>query len=81
VIDMNTAMLTEIEKHLDELSLDEQFWLLERLVQRLRSRSAVERKGWEEDLVAMAADPDIQREIRQIDAEFRVTERDGLEED
>jgi Uma2 family endonuclease len=32
-----------------------------------------------EQLAAMAADPDIQRELRQIDQEFRPTELDGLD--
>jgi len=31
-------------------------------------------------LVAMAADPDIQREVGQIEVEFSVTESDGLDE-
>jgi len=31
-------------------------------------------------LTAMANDPDIQREMRQIDAEFRIAESDGLGE-
>jgi hypothetical protein len=31
-------------------------------------------------LVAMAIDPDIQREIHQIEAEFSITEFDGLDE-
>ena len=31
-------------------------------------------------LVAMANDPDIQREIQQMNAEFSATELDGLEE-
>jgi hypothetical protein len=30
-------------------------------------------------LAAMANDPEIQREIKQIEAEFSVTEADGLE--
>lgn len=30
-------------------------------------------------LAAMAADPDIQREIREIDAAFRIAESDGLD--
>lgn len=30
-------------------------------------------------LAAMAADPDIQREIKNIEAEFTITELDGLD--
>jgi hypothetical protein len=33
----------------------------------------------EEDLAAMASDPDIQAEIAAIDEEFAVAEMDGLE--
>jgi hypothetical protein len=34
---------------------------------------------WEADLSAMAADPEMQRELSCIKAEFGVTEADGLE--
>jgi hypothetical protein len=34
----------------------------------------------EVQLAAMANDPEIQRELEQIAAEFRVTEADGLEQ-
>jgi hypothetical protein len=33
----------------------------------------------ESDLIAMASDPAIQQELQQIDAEFAVTEADGLD--
>ena len=33
----------------------------------------------EDDLATMAADPDIQQELRRIEEEFRGTELDGLE--
>ena len=35
---------------------------------------------WEADLSAMAADPEMQRELNRINAEFSVTEADGLEQ-
>jgi len=38
----------------------------------------VPRPDWDADLSAMAGDPDIQREIRKIEAEFMCTEMDGL---
>jgi len=34
---------------------------------------------WDADLDAMAADPAIQKEIREIEQEFAVAERDGLD--
>jgi hypothetical protein len=33
----------------------------------------------QEKLAVMATDPDVRREIAQIDAEFSITEADGLE--
>jgi hypothetical protein len=41
--------------------------------------SPSDREDWDNDLAAMAADPEIQRELRQIEKEFRPTEADGLE--
>ena len=34
--------------------------------------------GWEADLAAMAADPEMQRELQGINAEFDAIEGDGL---
>jgi hypothetical protein len=67
----------EIKNQIDALNPDEQLALIERLVQRLRKRQ--DDRDWENDLVAMAADPDIQREIRLINEEFAAAEEDGLE--
>ena len=36
-------------------------------------------QAFDAQLVAMAADPDIQHELHQIDEEFAETESDGLE--
>jgi hypothetical protein len=44
------------------------------------SRPTDEQREPDSDLAAMAADPAIQRELCQIEEEFRVTEADGLEE-
>jgi hypothetical protein len=77
---MDRAMLAEIENRFNTLSQDEQLWLLERLVRRLRRHSArAKRTSWESELAQMAADPEIQAEMRKIEAEFRGTEADGLE--
>lgn len=59
------------------LSLDEQLALLERLARRIRERTH-QPVSLDDDLAAMAVDPDIQRELRQIEAEFAETESDGL---
>jgi hypothetical protein len=77
---MKPSFLDEIENRFDALSLEEQLQVLERLVRRLRKRSAPRKKAaWGSDLAAMAADSQIQEELRKIDAEFRPTEGDGLE--
>ena len=53
--------------------------LIERLAQCLRQRTLPDQPALESHLAAMASDPDIQRELRQIEAEFADTDPDGLE--
>jgi hypothetical protein len=74
---MNALTLENIESAINQLSFLEQVQLLERLAPRIR-RQTERRQSIEEQLAAMAADPDIQRELRQIEAEFSGTEMDGL---
>jgi hypothetical protein len=77
---MVSATLTCIEKQIDQLSQEEQLWLIEHLAARLRKHAVAERAAWQADLAAMAADPQIQAELRQIEQEFRVADLDGLED-
>ena len=44
-----------------------------------RSAATAHPDDWESELAAMAADPDVQRELREIRADFSGTEADGLE--
>lgn len=74
---MNTLPLESIESAINQLSFLEQVQLLERLAQRIRKQTE-RRQSIEDQLAAMAADPEIQRELREIEAEFRGTEMDGL---
>lgn len=74
----NSARLQELERQIGEFPYEEQLWLIERLVHSLRAgvygsdtRAA--------ELAAMAVDPDIQRELREIEKDFSQTEQDGLE--
>ena len=67
---MNTTALERIEADIRQLSLSEQLWLMERLVHRIRERALRVPPSLESQLTAMASDPDIQRELRQIEAEF-----------
>ena len=75
--------LLEIERSIRALSLEEQQWLLERLTQQVRERIHTADKFadavyMEEQIKAMASDPDIQVEMAAINEEFAVTEMDGL---
>jgi len=53
--------------------------LLEWLARVVRQQAQVSVAPKTEQLVMMASDPEIQRELRQMAAEFAVTEADGLE--
>jgi len=76
---MGTPALSEIENEFARLSPEAQLTLLERLVHRARLAASGNRDSWEADLSAMAADPEMQRELNRINAEFATTEADGLE--
>jgi len=78
---MTTPTLERIEADIDQLSLADQLCLLERLAQRIRERAFHKLLVQENELVAMANDPDIQRELHQINVEFAATETDGLDRD
>jgi hypothetical protein len=74
---MATTSLSEIEKQISALSASDQWHLVDLILENLRKK-ADEAKQIAE-LAAMAADPDIQREIQQIQKEFAVADADGLE--
>ena len=52
---------------------------MERLVRTLRQRAA-QPLASDADLALMASDPAMQRELAEVQAEFAVTELDGLDE-
>ena len=52
---------------------------MERLARRIRERSHQATDLLERSLDEMANDPAIQQELREIEAEFAVTEADGLD--
>ena len=74
---MNLGVLSELEAHIDQLSVAEQLALLEYVAQRLRKNLGAP-SNLETELALMAADPDIQRELREINEEFASMEADGL---
>lgn len=64
---MNTMILNQIEDIVSRLTLDEQRWLLEWLTDRIHQRTPLQPPLSISDLTAMAADPNIQAELRQIE--------------
>ena len=76
---MAASTLEQIEADIAQLSLAEQLWLLERLAHNIRTRTLQTPTVQEGALAEMADDPAIQRELQQIDAEFAVTEVNGLD--
>jgi hypothetical protein len=75
---MPSAILLELEQKIRKLSAPDQWWLIERTLESMREKAEEVRQ--QAELAAMAADPNVQREIRQIQKEFAVTEADGLED-
>lgn len=78
---MPPPAFSEIEGQFARMSPEAQLSLLERLVRRVRVGLGNNHDSWEADLTAMAADPEMQRELDRIQAEFCVTEADGLGRD
>jgi len=79
---MFAIVLTELEEKISQLPHEEQLRLIERIVRRLRegtpNNNSAKEEFFEDQLVAMANDPAMQAELKQIDQEFAVTEADGL---
>ena len=78
---MSSETLERIDAELQRLSLAEQVRLMERLAQVIQAKVVHQEQFMESELAAMAVDPDIQREISEIQSEFAATESDGLAED
>ncbi len=76
---MNQPTLAQIEDSFTQLSVSEQLRLIERLVHRVHENTLKEREDVDNQLAQMAADPDIERELREIEREFAPAEFDGLE--
>jgi ribose 1,5-bisphosphokinase PhnN len=75
VIDMSQSTMTQLEERFSQLPVSEQKVLLERLARRVNANGD---NGNENLLAQMAADPDIQREISEIEKEFASADTDGL---
>lgn len=73
---MSSQILQEIEGKIDTLSVAEKRRLLDRLTQDVRRVTDAVFAG---SLAEMAADPEIRKELQQIQHDFANTEEDGLE--
>ena len=78
---MATPEVSAIENEFAQLSTEAQLSLLERLVHRTRVAVTGRHDTWEAGLSAMAADPEMQRELSRINAEFHAAEADRLGSD
>ena len=76
---MNMLILSEMENSIGKLSLKEQLWLMERLVQRIRENTVQPEDQFEDELATMASDPQIQDELQKINEEFAYADADGLD--
>ena len=76
---MNMPNLSEMDNGIGKLSLKEQLWLMERLVHRIHSNTIQLQGQFEDDLVTMANDPQIQDELQKISEEFAYADADGLD--
>lgn len=71
------SLLAELEENISRLSMDEQLLLIERVSHRIR-KNISGNSDIDIQLSEMATDPEIQRELQEIEQEFAVTEQDGL---
>jgi len=78
---METPAFSIIEKEFSRLPTEAQLSILERLVHQARVAIASPSDASGAELSAMAADPEIQRELNLINADFRNTETDRLGND
>lgn len=68
---MTTATLDHLTAAIAQLSLADQLLLLERLAQRIRVRTVPVLVDNDAALDALAADPDVQRELRGLSVDDR----------
>jgi len=73
----NSISMTEIESAIRQLSVQERLWLIERVVHGVRADAGPPVAA---ELAEMATDPQIQRELAEINQEFGPAEMDGLEQ-
>ncbi len=75
---MNQMTVSQIEKSILQLPVAEQLLIISRVAEKLHGELDAE-PTFDAQLTEMANDPDIKREISEINAEFEQSERDGME--
>ena len=73
------SLLNELEENIRRLPLDDQLLLIERVSHRIRNDISI-KMDIDAQLSKMAADPEIQKELQEIEQEFSATEQDGLDD-
>ena len=73
------SLLNELEENIRRLPLDDQLLLIERVSHRIRTDIS-DKMDIDAQLSEMAADPEIQKELQEIEQEFTATEQDGLDD-
>ncbi len=73
------SLLNELEENIRRLPLDDQLLLIERVSHRIRTDIS-DKMDIDAQLSEMAADPEIQKELQDIEQEFTATEQDGLDD-
>jgi len=75
---MKATKLSRFEDQIGELFLEEQLWLIERLVHRVRERHLPSLHEMANQLTIMANDKEIQSELRRINEEFAIADMSEL---
>jgi hypothetical protein len=76
---MNQSVISQIEATFGKLSFPEQLLVIERLVHQMQQNTLTPGNDLDSQLALMAADSEIQNELKNIEKEFAYTEADGLE--
>ena len=74
-----SSLFNELEENIRRLPLDDQLLLIERVSHRIRNDISI-KMDIDAQLSKMAADPEIQKELQEIEQEFSATEQDGLDD-
>ncbi len=74
---MSRITLSKLEQSILRLPADKQLLLISRIAKKLRGNIEIN-SDFERQLAEMSQDYDIQRELKEIEADFRQTEFDGL---